>query len=185
MLNIKQGWLFLMNVFKRYDKYQEVDLFYDIKTDDFFVGDGFYTRGKQKKHQIHLGCWSNRASYDRFVLFLKEIKLRYSLFEVSELTKKAKEFVCNGAGSKGLGWVVPDFKFGNAADIHDLMYTIGGDSKDKKWADLVFLWNMQRDGANWLAYIYFWAVKFMGKNAFEFRYKKLTIEEINGALSGK
>lgn len=183
MLNIKQGWLFLMNVFKRYDKYQEVNLYYNIKTNDFFIN--FDINKKPKPYEIFLGCWSNRASYDRFKLFIKEIKLRYSLFEVSELTKKAKEFVCNGAGPKGLGWIVPDFQFENAANIHDLMYTIGGDAKDKKWADLVFLWNMQRDGANWLAYVYFWAVKFMGKNAFEFRYKKLTIEEINESLSGK
>lgn len=183
MLNIKQGWLFLMNVFKRYDKYQEVNLYYNIKTNDFFIN--FDINKKTKPYEIFLGCWSNRASYDRFKLFIKEIKLRYSLFEVSELTPKAKKFVCNGAGPKGLGWAVPDFKFKNAANIHDLMYTIGGDAKDKKWADLVFLWNMQRDGANWLAYVYFWAVKFMGKNAFEFRYKKLTIEEINEALNGK
>ena len=51
--------------------------------------------------------------------------------------------VCNGAGAKGYGWMVPDNILGEritaAADIHDWMYH---EHIDKRVADQLFLRNL-------------------------------------------
>jgi hypothetical protein len=71
------------------------------------------------------------------------------------LDKKLKEEICNGAGPKGLGWLVPDrmyrLKITDAANIHDYMYSEHHTDKDYGWseagrkkADRVFLNNMTR-----------------------------------------
>ena len=57
-----------------------------------------------------------------------------------------KEAVCNGAGAKGSGWLVPDTLWGlritEAANIHDWMYHHGKTDDDKRDADTVFYENM-------------------------------------------
>ena len=52
-----------------------------------------------------------------------------------------------GCGPGKLGdYFVPDTMYGEsvflACQIHDWMYCIGKDAQDKRYADLVFLWNM-------------------------------------------
>lgn len=59
----------------------------------------------------------------------------------------ARARTCNGCGAKGLGgWLVPDTLWGLAieecCDVHDWMYSEGGDESDRLWADMVFLGNM-------------------------------------------
>jgi hypothetical protein len=105
------------------------------------------------------------------------------LYEVDELTPKAKKHVVNGCGPKGLGWTVPDFKFTSAGNKHDLMYTCGGTPDDRKWADYNFLWFMKRLGGGFLAYVYFWAVRFGGKRSFEPRFVKMSVKQINAAYA--
>ena len=180
MIILNQAWLFLQNVLKTKPEAFEVELFFSAKENKYFAVDFVY---KPKWGEVSLGVWGRRAEKIRFFLFLDAIRLRHSLYPVSELRAKAKEFVCNGAGPKGLGWTVPDFKFTDAANIHDLMYTVGGDKSDKKWADCVFLWNMKRTGAKVLPYLYFWGVRTLGNGAFSYRCQKMTLKEINQSFS--
>jgi len=65
-----------------------------------------------------------------------------------ELSKETKEAICNGCGSAGMGWLVPDNLFGcnitEACNIHDFMYEFGETIQDKEEADRVFHNNMIR-----------------------------------------
>jgi hypothetical protein len=65
-----------------------------------------------------------------------------------KMTPEEKSKICNGAGPKGFGWVVPDKIWGvcitESANIHDFMYEFGKDIYDKDEADRVFLNNMVR-----------------------------------------
>jgi hypothetical protein len=67
------------------------------------------------------------------------------------LTPAEKAVICNGAGPKGYGWLVPDTLWGlsikEAANIHDYMYSKEykpWSNETKKEADRVFLNNMIR-----------------------------------------
>ena len=64
------------------------------------------------------------------------------------LTPGKKKEICNGAGPKDYGWLVPDtiwiLNITACADIHDFMYSIGTSIEDKRIADRVFLNNMIR-----------------------------------------
>lgn len=99
-----------------------------------------------------------------------------------ELTTEEKAKICNGAGPRGFGYLVPDTIWGlsvtAAADIHDWMYYVGTVENDKKRADKIFLNNMVRiiedkTWFNWLrklrchrAEIYYKAVVKFGGPAF-------------------
>ena len=73
-------------------------------------------------------------------MILREPK---SYLAASSTTRRA---VCNGAGPRRFGWLVPDTVYGlritEAADIHDWMYNEGVTHEDKYDADLTFLRNM-------------------------------------------
>lgn len=61
--------------------------------------------------------------------------------------KELVDRVCNGMGSKGRGWMVPDTMYlmdlGEAGNVHDWMYEYGHQGTwDKHTADVVFLDNM-------------------------------------------
>ena len=89
------------------------------------------------------------------------------------LSTQEKEEVCNGAGPKNFGWMVPDYIYGlkikAAADIHDYCYWAGF---DRKFADELFLKNMlaliaERGGRlenlrTVRANTYYWAVRGFG-----------------------
>ncbi len=64
------------------------------------------------------------------------------------LSPKEKDEICNGAGPRNFGWIIPDtiyfLSITVAANIHDYMYHIGEDIKDKELADRVFINNMIR-----------------------------------------
>jgi hypothetical protein len=65
------------------------------------------------------------------------------------LTKDQRADISNGCGTRGLlGLLVPDtvyfLSIKSACDIHDFMYAIGINIKDKQEADRVFLNNMMR-----------------------------------------
>jgi hypothetical protein len=55
-----------------------------------------------------------------------------------DLSPSALQVICNGAGPKGLGWLIPEFWFTAAADRHDFDYWMGGGLTDKLRADVRF-----------------------------------------------
>lgn len=63
-------------------------------------------------------------------------------------TEEERHRVCNGCGSKGFGWLIPDWflgiNFEPACNIHDWMYSESKTELDKSEADIVFLNNMMR-----------------------------------------
>jgi len=68
--------------------------------------------------------------------------------------------VCNGCGSKGFGWLVPNTIWGlsikDCCDIHDWMYEEGFDIEAKEKADRTFINNMLRkikDASKWLRWL--------------------------------
>lgn len=182
-MNVRAGWNYLQNALYQFKGTFELDLWYDAKTDKFFV-DYTLNSHKQKKYEwLYLGTWSRRAVYSSFYPVVEGLRERWSLYDVSELTPAAKKEVCNGMGPHGLGFLVPDFKFTRAGDRHDLKYTCGGDMEDRKWADHCFLWEIRRMGGGvWLAYTYFWAVRLFGKKAFEQRFIKMSIKQVNDSF---
>lgn len=73
----------------------------------------------------------------------QRVPLTYAFASDEEL-----ERVCNGCGP-GEGWknvIVPDTIYGisitEACDVHDWMYEMGGDIRDREFADQVFLDNI-------------------------------------------
>lgn len=182
-MKVMEAWNFLQVSLNRFKTTFELDLWYDAKKDKFFTDYTFESRKHKKYEWVNLGCWSRRANFHDFNTFVENIRLHYSLYDVEELTPKAKKHVCNGAGPKGLGWVVPDFQFTPAGNKHDMMYTCGGNAEDRKWADYNFLWFMKRLGGGFLAYVYFWAVRFGGKSSFETRVVKMSVKQINDAYA--
>lgn len=182
-MKIVDAWNYIQLALKRFPAAFELDLWIDMKTGKFFTDYTFDSRKHKKYEWVNLGVWSRRATFDAFNKYVEGVRERWSLYDVDELTPKAKKHIVNGAGPHGLGWAVPDFKFTNAANHHDLMYSCGGDMEDRKWADYCFLWRMKRDGADWLAYVYFWAVRFSGKRAFEQRFVKMSVKQLNQAFA--
>jgi hypothetical protein len=101
-------------------------------------------------------------------------------FRLSSAT--ARQMVCNGAGPRRFGWLVPDTIWGlsitDAANIHDWMYWKGRTEADRLEADVTFLVNMCRliemRSSNraihflrrWRAMTYFSAVRDFGGKAF-------------------
>ena len=97
--------------------------------------------------------------------------------EIEGFTKRQIGDISNGCGPKGWGWLVPDrfrligLNFTPACDIHDVCYHIG---IPKKEADNIFLDNLtiiarkSHTGplGEWLAMMYYLAVKNGGKGAY-------------------
>lgn len=180
MIKNKEAWCSFKRFASVSQGYDEFDFFYDIKTNKYFVS--YYPDFRYyfiEEYQIFIGYFSNKCIESNFYKVLDQVKYKYSLYSVSDLLPHIKKEVCNGAGPRGFGWSIPDFKFTDAANHHDLMYTLGGNKKDKQWADLVFLWNMKRDGADWLANVYYWNVKTFGNKAFEKREVKMSLTQLN------
>ncbi len=180
-MDIVKGWSHLQNFLQKYDGYIECNLYYNCKTNCYFCD--FDVKINKKYHIIYIGCFSKRCDFHVFTDLITSLKYLYSLYDAKVLTPKAFKSVCNGAGAKGWGFIVPDLKYTTSADLHDFMYTIGGNSKDRKWADYIFLWNMKRvTPKSFLPYVYFYAVRMFGKNAFEFRDIKISIKLINASF---
>lgn len=61
------------------------------------------------------------------------------------LSPEEKAAICNGAGPRRFGWLIPDTMYGlsvtPAADIHDYMYHVGWNQEE---ADALFKKNMHR-----------------------------------------
>jgi hypothetical protein len=102
-------------------------------------------------------------------------------------TEPQRAVICNGAGPRKYGWLVPDTLWGlritEAANIHDWMYWEGEAEEERETADTVFLRNMLiivfRNTTKtpilgvllrWFRSVravgYFWAVREFGKSAF-------------------
>jgi hypothetical protein len=64
------------------------------------------------------------------------------------LSPEGKADICNGCGTKGLTWLIPDTMYGldisEACNIHDFMYVTGIDEEDRTEADRVFKNNLLR-----------------------------------------
>lgn len=100
-----------------------------------------------------------------------------------EMSADEREAICNGAGPKGFGKLVPDTMYfvsiSEAADVHDYMYHVGVTQGDKIEADLTFLRNctvtILATTNNWIlarlrmarAVLYFLAVWFGGEKSFK------------------
>lgn len=101
---------------------------------------------------------------------------------VSRLSRRQRALICNGAGPKGWGWLVPDLAFKAAADQHDLDYWQGGRARDKVLADWRFCngclagaWRSKGfkcAGLIALSFIYFVAVFAGGWTCFHFGHKR-------------
>lgn len=115
--------------------------------------------------------------------------------ETSEVTLEAlalyplvKQRVCNGAGPKGFGWLVPDLWMREAADQHDLRYWIGGGHWARLRADVEFFANallLAVLGKPWklawrwvVALLYFLAVRLGGWAAFNWTKRPRTMEYV-------
>ena len=98
----------------------------------------------------------------------------------SALSAGEKHKICNGCGSKSLGWLVPDSIWGlnitDVCNIHDYMYSRGTTLQDKEYADRIFLNNLVRkieSGSKLLRWLrrrralkMHWAVDKFGEAAF-------------------
>ena len=105
----------------------------------------------------------------------------YAPAEYWNLTKEAKEEICNGCGAGNAKFdFVPDRIYGlsisEVCNIHDYMYHVGVTLEDKKEADRVMHNNLNRlidDKGGWLrwprkrrALKYFKAVEYFGASAY-------------------
>ena len=100
--------------------------------------------------------------------------------EILRCYPRAKARICNGVGPKGYNWLFPlIFKpnrlFHEPADLHDLLYWIGGGPHLKVAADCRFLARMIADAAKEgrlrlvpLAFVYFLAVLVGGWLSFHY-----------------
>jgi hypothetical protein len=89
-----------------------------------------------------------------------------------DLSPAARALICNGAGPSGLGWLIPDLWFTEAANRHDFDYWQGGSLTFKVRADVRFWANSllgllelrwwQMPVGLVLAHVYFLAVSFLG-----------------------
>lgn len=180
-MNIISGWEFLQDYFKTSNQ-NECFLYFNIKKNKYFA---FTEKFKRKEYVIYLGIFSNKITFDKFKEILEEMRYKTSLYDVNELTIKAKRSIINDVGPSGYDYLVPDLWFKSASWTHDLMYYLGCNNNDKDWADKVFLWKMKANttGFKKLGFffpnIYYFAVKYFGKKSFCYRKEKLNIKIIN------
>lgn len=138
------------------------------------------------EHYVYCGIW-NRYSKEKDVeSYIVNVKYDHAMYRVSELNPRAKSFITNGVGPKHFGYFIPDLWWKHTADLHDLMYFVGGNYKDRKWADRIFLWGMLRTSKGLkkpfgtiMAYVYYCMVRLFGKNSFEYRSRKFSVHNIN------
>lgn len=186
-MNIFLAWTFLTEYFRTSNQ-DECFLYYNIKKNKFLA---YSEKFKKKEYHVYLGIWSRKADFDVFKQSLEEMKYKTSLYEVTELTKKARKELINDVGPEGFDYAVPDLWFKTSSWTHDLMYYIGGSKQDKDFADKVFLWKMQskttgfRKIGFFFPNVYYFAVKYFGKKSFCFRKEKLNIITINNLFPDK
>ena len=112
------------------------------------------------------------------------------MLRYSDLTQTQKDAICNGCGAKS-GWIpVPNFLFKASCNHHDFYYWRGGDESDREEADDAFYKYMRVDIEDqnhvikFRAYYHFWAlsyylaVRYFGKQHFEYRDEMKTIKDI-------
>ena len=97
--------------------------------------------------------------------------------------KYFKENIYNGVGSRDFALDPHDLIFKKAAEYHDFAYWRGGTEQDRKEADKRFkrdcvdaAWNQKARSFLFYisaAYIYYYAVKFLGKYSFIYREEPL------------
>jgi len=114
----------------------------------------------------------------------------------NDLSPREQRWMCNGCGPK-LGVdidVVPDFIFHDACERHDFDYWLGFSEGDRARADRRFLVAMQeaaRACSGWwsrrwysfLAWRYYWAVRWLGKGAFSYRERYGTREDLEREMA--
>lgn len=69
----------------------------------------------------------------------------------ADLPDDVRARVCNGAGPRGLGWLVPDLlpQWTAAADDHDAGYAAGGTASDRREVDQRFARDLITGAAAW------------------------------------
>lgn len=180
-MNTKKAWEFVQDYFKNTNQ-SECFLYFNIKKNRF---ESYFEGFKRKEYHISLGIWSQKADFCLFEDYLEETRFETSLYDVNELTLLAKKSIINDVGPSGYDYLVPDLWFKSASWTHDLMYFIGGNHKDKAFADKVFLWKMKANttGFKKLGFFvpniyHFFVVKF-GDKSFTHRKEKMNILQIN------
>jgi hypothetical protein len=101
---------------------------------------------------------------------------------LENLTQEQRNYLCNGCGNKGLGWLIPEFIFTEACDCHDIGYWVGGTKEDKRRVDRSFLKDMQDavEESSWWkrryyytwCRLYYYGVITIGKMCFHYGKKK-------------
>jgi hypothetical protein len=179
MLEVKSAWLYLQSHLDKTSQFDELNLIYNAKLDCYECNRNVILN--LKYHHVFIGCISNRITIGRFTGIINDVKYKYSLYDPSiVLSELAFAKICNGIGSNGMGYLVPDLKYKQCGNKHDLKYSIGNTKSDKKWADYTFLWDMKRiTPYSIIPFIYFLAVKLFGDFAFNFGQKKYSIVELN------
>lgn len=99
-----------------------------------------------------------------------------------DLTPLQMKAICNGCGPVGWGWLVPEFCFHEAGNVHDFRYWSGGGWIEKLAADCEFLINclkgaqtkrrLKRPWFYGLSFVYFAAVVFGGRRSFSWGKRK-------------
>ena len=109
-----------------------------------------------EKREDNCDIYLYKKDKDSFFIDLQDIL--FAPPEYWKLTTKEHEIICNGAGPKGWGWIVPDTIWGlnitHIAGIHDFGYYTGKTIEDKNEHDRIFLNNMVR----WILYWTKWKI---------------------------
>lgn len=91
-----------------------------------------------------------------------------SVTELILATDVMARAAANGCGPEGFGWLVPDFCFEKCCDEHDQCYETGGCECDRLACDDTFLECMKDAGPDWLADLYYGAVRRFGQGSFNY-----------------
>ncbi len=106
-------------------------------------------------------------------VFLREYGLatereRFVVQEVFLLSDALQDAATNGCGPEGFGGVVPDFCFEECCNDHDKFYARGGTEADRLKCDPVLYECCKEEGPDWLASIYYQAVRRFGSGSFNY-----------------
>lgn len=88
--------------------------------------------------------------------------------EIFLLSGALQDAATNGCGPEGFGGVVPDFCFEECCNDHDNCYARGGTEADRLKCDQVFYECCKEKGPDWLAWIYYQAVRRFGSENFNY-----------------
>lgn len=109
-----------------------------------------------------------------------------------KLSMQEINFIANGCGPYGIGWIVPELGFNCPCKRHDVSYWVGGTQEDRKKYDDEFLEGMYKiaEGFSWWkrwmlrasAQTYYNKVRLFGRWWGFHHGKKRTYEDLREAM---